>query len=180
MLMEQEHKWVGATPASLLLVFVITGSFWAFLTGRVSPSALPLIGAYFLGFGILWLIAAVIDFRMGDLLGGAINGVFGILLGIAPGMSFLIGGFGAAVGMPVDPRIDGWFIFYAGIIFIVPFAIAAAKRLWLLGLPLLILGITFIILGLALAGLISPGVLPVGGWLLLLAGIIMLYVAVSM
>jgi len=177
--MEQEHKWVDPTPASLFLVFAITFSFWAFLSGYVSPTALPLIGGYFLGFGILWLVAGVIDFRMGDLLGGTINSVFGILLGIAPGLSFLVGGFGPSVGVAVDPRIDGWFILSTGVIFI-PLAIAAGTRLWLIALSLLNLGAAFIIIGLALAGLTGVGALLVGGWQLFASGIIMLYLAASM
>jgi len=61
--MQQEQKWIDPTPASLLLIFCITLTLWAAFTGIISITAMPVIGYYFLTFGILWLIATVICFR---------------------------------------------------------------------------------------------------------------------
>jgi len=176
MTMEQEQKWVDPTPASLFLVFVTALVLWAFYIGLMGLEAAPLIGALLFGFGILWFIAGVIDFRMGDLLGGTINGVFGALLGIAPGISFLFIAYAGGQGIPVDPRVNGWLLFGTGICF-AAFVIAAAKRLGLLSLTLLVLGAAFIIIGLTFAGLIGVGILPVPGWMLFAGGISMLYIA---
>jgi len=177
--MQQEQKWIDPTPASLLLVFAITLTLWAAFTGVIGMNAMPVIGYYFLCFGVLWLIAAAIDFRMGDLLAGAINGVFGIILGLASGVSMILGAFFAAQGVTLDTRADGYFILFVGIIFLI-FAFCAGKRLWLIWLLLLALGIGFILLGLGMAGILAPWAIFIGGWLMLVGGVLSLYTGGSM
>ncbi len=176
---QQQEKWIDPTPASLFLVFCITLVLWAAFTGIISMTAMPVIGFYFLTFGVLWLIAAVINFRNGDLLGGAINGVFGIILGLSSGTSLILGTYFAAQGVTLDTRADGFFLFFVGIIFII-FAFCAAKRLWLLFVLLLALGIGFIFLGLGMAGIAGLWVFPIGGWLMFVGGIFSLYTGSSM
>jgi len=178
--MQQEQKWMDPTPASLILVFCITLVLWAAFTGIISMTAMPVIGFYFLTFGVLWLIAAVINFRNGDLLGGAINGVFGIILGLSSGTSLILGTYFAAQGVTLDTRADGFFLFFVGIVFLI-FAFCAGKRLWLIFLLLLALGIGFIFLGLTMAGLMAPQVgFMIGGWLMFVGGIVSLYTGGSM
>ena len=178
--MAQEQKWIDPTPASLFLVFCITLVLWAAFTGIISMNAMPVIGFYFLTFGVLWLIAAVINFRNGDLLGGAINGVFGVILGLSSGTSLILGTYFAAKGVELDTRADGFFLFFVGIIFII-FAICAGKRLWLFFSLLLLLGVGFIFLGLTMAGLIAPTPgFMIGGWLMFAGGIFSLYTGSSM
>lgn len=177
--MEQEQKWVDPTPASLFLVFIVAMPLWQFLTGGLSLNAAPLIGVGFLTAGIFWFMASVINFRMGDVLGGCINGVFAIGLGFLPGANFLVQAFGPAMGVTLDPRADGWFFLCIGIVFM-PFALGVAKRLWHLAIGLFVLGCAFIINGLALAGLIGIGMLPVGGWFIFVGAIILLYNATAM
>ena len=176
---QQEQKWIDPTPASLFLVFCITLVLWAAFTGIISMTAMPVIGYYFLTFGILWLIAAVVDFRNGDLLGGAINGVFGIILGLSSGTSLILGTYFAAQGVTLDTRADGLFLFLVGIIFLI-FAFCAGKRLWLIFLLLLLLGIGFILLGLGMAGIAGLWAFPLGGWLLFVGGVFSLYTGSSM
>lgn len=175
----QQQKWMDPTPASLLLVFTITLTLWAALTGIISMGAMPVIGFYFLTFGVLWLIGSVICFRNGDLLGGAINGVFGILLGLAPGLSFIGNTFLVAEGVKLDARADGYFLLFTGIIFLV-FATCAGKRLAILSILLYLLGIGFLFIGPSIAGLATPIGLEIGGWLLFVGGILAGYSAASM
>ena len=178
--MQQEQKWIDPTPASLLLVFCITLSLWAAFTGIISMAAMPVIGCYFLTFGVLWLIAALICFRNGDLLGGAINGVFGIILGLTSGISLLFGTFVAVLGVTLDTRADGYLLIFVGVIFLI-FALCGGKRLWLIFSLLLLLGVGFIFVGLTMAGLIAPLVgFAIGGWLLFAGGIFSLYTGGSM
>jgi len=174
--MEQEQRWVDPTPASLYLVFVTALSLWAFFTGRMTADAAPLLGALLFGFGILWFIAGIVNFRMGDLLGGTINAVFGALLGISPGISFLFVAYAGSQGIAVDPRVNGWLLILTGICFI-PLLIGVAKRLWILCLTLLVLGSSFIIIGLIFAGYVGLEILPVPGWMLFAGGISMFYIA---
>lgn len=176
---QQQEKWIDPTPASLFLVFCITLVLWAAFTGIISMNAMPVIGFYFLTFGVLWLIAAVINFRNGDLLGGAINGVFGIILGLSSGTSLILGTYFASQGVTLDTRADGLFLFFVGIIFII-FAFCGAKRLWLLFMLLLALGIGFILLGLGMAGIAGLWAFPIGGWLMFVGGVFSLYTGSAM
>ncbi len=179
MAQQQEEKWIDPTPASLFLVFCVTLVLWATFTGIIGMNAMPVIGYYFLTFGVLWLIAAVVNFRNGDLLGGAINGVFGIILGLSSGTSLILGTYFAAQGVTLDTRADGFFLFFVGIIFII-FAICAGKRLWLIFLLLLLLGVGFIFLGLGMAGIAGLWAFPLGGWLMFVGGVFSLYTGSSM
>jgi hypothetical protein len=173
--MEKDIQWTSATPASLFLVFAVTVGFFAFLTGRINgETGMLLLGLWVLMIGSLWVIAAIIDFRMGDVLGGCINGVLGILLGTGTGGSLMAHAWAVGQGMTIDGRIDGWLLLTAGIIFI-PFAFCAARRLWLLALSLLNLGIAFILIALVFIGFLNPAILPLCGWELLGSGILMLY-----
>jgi len=174
--MQQEQKWVDPTPASLFLVFVTALILWAFFTGRMGPEAAPIIGALLLGFGIMWFIGGIVNFRIGDVLGGTINAVFGALLGISPGISFLVVAYAGTAGITVDPRANGWLLLLTGICFI-PLLIAIAKRSWLISLTLLVLGVSFILIGLTFAGYLSASTLTVAGWLLFVGGISMFYIA---
>lgn len=177
--MQQEQKWMDPTPASLLLVFCITMTLWAVFTGMIGMNAMPVIGSYFLTFGVLWVMAAAICFRTGDLLGGAINGVFGITLGLAPGTSLLLGTYFATQGATLDARADGYFLLFTGIIFLV-FTLCGGKRLGLIFWLLLSLGVGFILLGLGMAGIVGLWAFPIGGWLMLVGGLISLYTGSSM
>jgi len=176
---QQQEKWIDPTPASLFLVFCITLVLWAAFTGIISMNAMPVIGYYFLTFGVLWLIAAVINFRNGDLLGGAINGVFGVILGLSSGTSLILGTYFASQGVELDTRADGLFLFFVGIIFLI-FAFCGAKRLWLFFMLLLALGIGFILLGLGMAGIAGLWAFPIGGWLMFVGGVFSLYTGSAM
>ena len=68
--MEQEQKWIDPTPASLFLVFVTALLLWAYFLGFMGAEAAPLLGAFLFAFGIMWFIAGVANFRIGDLLVG--------------------------------------------------------------------------------------------------------------
>ena len=177
---DNEATWVDPTPGSFLLVFAITFGGWAVFTGQVNMfEALPVFGYYFIAFGVYWLIAAIIDFRIGDMIGGAINGVFGVLLGLGPGLAFILDAHFMAREVALDTTLEGYFLLFTGIVFFV-FAIAAGSRSWLLTVMLAILGAAFLILGYPISGLTTEMMwFDIGGWLLLIAGVIALYAACS-
>jgi succinate-acetate transporter protein len=148
--MQQEQKWIDPTPASLLLVFCITMTLWAVFTGMIGMNAMPVIGSYFLTFGVLWLMAAAICFT-----------------------------YFTTQGATLDARADGYFLLFTGIIFLI-FTLCGGKRLGLIFWLLLSLGVGFILLGLGMAGILGLWAFPIGGWLMLVGGLISLYTGGSM
>ncbi len=175
---QKQQQWVDATALSLFTVFTAIMCLWAFMTGRVGLESLAPMGIYLVAGGLMWLIAGIIAFRIGDLVVGLANGFFGIILGLGVGLSMIAEAFGGAMNLKIPPVLDGWWLFAGGIVAI-PVAVAAWSRLKILGLALLNLAAVLLEVGLAFSGNIGMGILPVSGWELLLSGIAYFYVSMA-
>jgi len=172
--MEEKNQWIDANALSLFVVVAAIICLWAFLTGRVGPELLGPLGIYLMAGGIVWVVAAIIGFRMGDMVSGTANGFFGIILGFGVGASMLTQ---ALFPGAIPGTLDGWWLFAGGLAAI-PIAVAAGRNVIILGVALFNLGIYLILIGLVMAGVISLS-LPGLGWQILASGILYLYIATA-
>ena len=97
-------------PASAgLVVFAIacTGLF-ALLTGQVDPSAMPLLGCWFIGGFVIQMSAALLERRSGPLAGGSAFLLLSAFFMLAGGLEMILKYGALTAGAPLDGRIDGY------------------------------------------------------------------------
>lgn len=177
--MEKNNKWVDTTPISIFIVGgILIGGFWPMLVGHVSPAAAPLIGGIVLASSIVFIILMVIEIRNGNLFGATLNGVFGVLLGLAPGFIFLLLFFAQGMGIEVDPRIIGWYFFYVSVVLLIV-GIVAGGLFWHMALGFWVLAVDVFLIGLVFAGYLSHSWEPALGWIIFGGGLYFLYMAAA-
>ena len=177
---ENQETWKSATPAVCFLVFAVTVGFFALFTNRISnQSGMLLVGVWVFMIGFAILVCAVIDFRLGDTLGGTINAVLGVMLGIGSGGSFIFHAIAMGNGMEIDKVVDSWYLFPTGIIVFV-FSVCASKRLALFSIALFNLSLAIIVASSAFMGSIPMNILPICGWSILISGIMFFYMGIGL
>jgi len=177
--MENNSKWVDPTPIAIFLVGgILLGCFWPMLVGFLSPAAAPLIAGVLLASSVVFIILMVVEIRSGNLFGATLNGVFGVLLGLAPGMIFLFQFLAQAAGIEVDGRITGWYFFYVSLVLIVV-GIAAGRMFWHMALAFWVLAVDIFLIALVFAGFLSHTIEPVLGWVIFAGGVYFLYMATA-
>jgi len=118
----------------------------------------------------------VIDIRGGNLFGATLNGVFGVLLGLAPGLMFLLAFLAQGMGIQVDMRVIGWYFFYiAPVLLVVGFI--AGGMFWHMAIALWALAIDVFLIGMVFAGYLSHSWEPALGWVIFAGGIYFFYMA---
>jgi len=177
---ENNNKWVDTTPISIFIVGgILIGGFWPMLCGYVTQEAGPLIGGgIVLGSSIVFIILMVVEIKNGNLFGAVLNGVFGVLLGLAPALMFLIQFFAMGMGVEVDPRIVGWYFFYIAPVLVVA-GIVAGGMFWHMALALWVLAVDVFLIGLVFAGYLSQSWETTLGWIIFGGGIYFFYMATS-
>ena len=189
---EQQPTWADPTPAALFGVGAGTTAVWAFLTGRIGMQDLHIFIVWLMAAALILTIAGLICLRRGDPVSGGLNLAFGILFFGTPSITyaFLLWG-----GMPLAPlgitemasvAINGWVFFILGAI-LCGFIPILARQSWLFALALLVFAVAVFMLA---AFTIQPmaaqlvGVWHtvglISGWMIGLAGLVMVYLGVAM
>ena len=173
--METNNKWVDPTAIAIFIVGgILLGGFWPMLVGYVSPAASPLIGAIVLASSIVFIMLMVIEIRNGHLFGAVLNGVFGVLLGLVPGLVFLLHFLAQGMGIEVDLRIIGWYFFYVSAVLLIV-GVVCGKMFWHMAIVFWVLAIDVFLMGLVFAGYLSHAWNPAIGWAIFAGGIYFLY-----
>lgn len=175
--MENNNKWVDTTPIGIFIVGgILIGGFWPMLVGNVSPAASPLIAGMIVASSIVFVILMAVEIRAGNLFGATLNGVFGVLLGLAPGFMFLVSFLAGGMGIETDFRIVGWYFFYvAPVLLVVGFV--AGGMFWHMAVALWVLAVDVFLIGMVFAGYLSSSIEPVLGWIIFAGGIYFFYMA---
>ncbi|UCG53901.1 MAG: hypothetical protein JSV32_04640 [Dehalococcoidia bacterium] len=180
--MNQEIKtreskgWASGGAASLYLIGALHLGLFAFATKQVGPESAPLLGVWILGVSIALLMLGMVELRRGDILFGTLGMVFGGLLGLGGGLSFL-----RSIWIPGTFAIDGWWFLSGGIIlFLLLPAIYKVSKIMIFGTS--VIGTALIILGLGMIGIFGQTDTPMvlAGWLALFFGIFSWYGATAL
>jgi len=172
------REWGNPTAAGLVALAVACGCFFAMLTGRVEPSAMPLIGCWLLGGFVVQGIVGILDLKGGNTTGGNTFLFFSAFFMLVGGFEMLLKYNAIAAGAPLDARIDG----YAWA------ALTLVLYLWtpafFVKFSLLSLVVGFLDVALPFIALTDLGVLPkawgqVSAWALLASGLVAVYLSAS-
>ncbi len=83
-------EWANPTPAGLVALAAACACFFALLTGRVSASAMPLIGCWLLGGFVIQIVVALLDLKSGNLAGGNTFLFFSAFFMLVSGLEMLL------------------------------------------------------------------------------------------
>jgi len=174
-----ENRGLDTTPIGIFIVAaILLGAFWPMMCGFVTPAASPVIGAIILGSGIVFIVLMVVEIQNGNLFGATLNGVFGVLLGMAPALGMLTEFAGAGMGVAVDGRVLGWYFMFVGVaLFIIGFG--AGTHFWHMAVLFWVLCIVMIMTGMVFAGVGPYSWFPMLGWTLFAAGVYFTYMAAA-
>jgi hypothetical protein len=161
-------------PAALCALSVVCFAFFALLTGRIPHEAAPaLIGICF-GGAVVQIIAAVMDLKHGNALGGTLFFVFGAFFMLGVSINHAVQLYAEVSGVHYSIALDGWYFLILAIILILMTIVATlANSIFVLALTCADLGV--LILALVHLKLLSPAFLQLAGWLILILGIVGLY-----
>jgi hypothetical protein len=169
------QDWASGGTASLYLLGALHIGIFAFATGQVGAESAPMLGFWILGCSIALLMLAMIDLRRGDALFGTIEMVFGGLLGLGGGMSFI-----KSIWTPGIYAIDGWWFLSAGIILFLLLP-GVKKASWIMFGGVIEIGIALTILGLGMMSALGPPEVPlrIAGWLAFIFALFCWYAATA-
>ncbi len=164
------QEWASGGAASLYLAGALHLGIFAFATGRVGLESAPLMGFWILACAVALLALGIVELRRGEAIFGTIGVVFGGLLGLGGGLSFI-----RSMWMPGILAIDGWWFLSAGIILFLLLP-SIYKVSWIMFGGIAEIGITLTILGLGMMGVLRSLQVPltIAGWLALFFTIFML------
>jgi succinate-acetate transporter protein len=169
------QEWAPAMIPSLFIIGDITFGLWAFATGRVPLEAMTVLGEWILALSIPLLMLGMVDMRRGDILGATLNMVFGGILGLGVGFSFM-----RTLWQPPQAMIlDGYFLLMGAVILLSMVAVAI-KFSKLMAIFMAEISIALFCISLASIGVISePLGFMVGGWLAFFFSIFAVYAALA-
>ena len=169
------HKeWANPTPAGLVALAAACACFFAFLTGRVSISAMPLIGCWLLGGFIIQLVVALLDLKGGNHAGGNTFLFFCAFFMLVSGLEMLLKYNAIQSGAPLDGRIDGY-VWAVLTIVVWLWTPAFCAKFSLLTLIVFLLDIALPFIALVDLGVLSRGYSPIAAWSLLAAAAVAVY-----
>ncbi len=177
--MSNNKNWADSTAIAIFIVSaIILGCFWPLSCGFITMGAAPLVGGILVASAIVFITLMVIEIRNGNLFGATLNGVFGILLALAPGLAFLAQFAGSGMGVEVDPRVIGWYLMYVGPVLLIV-GVAAGTHFWHMAIIFWALGVDVFMLGLVFAGVGPHSWMAPLGWILFGTGVYFLYMATA-
>jgi succinate-acetate transporter protein len=160
---------------SLFIVADITFELWAFATGLVPMATMTVLGEWILALSIPLLMLGMVDMRRGDIFGATLNMVFGGILGLGVGFSFMRTLWQA----PLPMTLDGYFLFVGAIILLLLVAVAIKVSKLMAGF-LVEISVALFCISLASIGVISEGIgFLVGGWLAFFFSMFCIYTAIA-
>lgn len=176
--MSSSHQEASPGPGALSALAVVCFCFFALLTGRIPHEAAPALIGIGLGGGVIQIIAAVIDLKHGDLVGGTTFFVFGGFFMLATGINQAVHFTAALSGAHISPAMDGWFFLALAIILcLLTPSFATVTSIFFAALLFADVGV--LILGLVNLNLVGHALMPVGAWFILIVGIIGLYLVLA-
>jgi hypothetical protein len=177
--MEERRQWVETDAIGIFIVGgILLGCFFPMLTGYITMGAAPLISAIIVASAVVFIILMVVEIRCGNMFGAVVNGVFGVLLGLAPGMLFLTEFIAQGMGIEVDARVVGWYFMYiAPVLLVVGFV--GGYMFWHFAIAFWVLAADVFLLGMVFAGYLSHTWNPTLGWVIGVGGIYFFYMATA-
>ncbi|HOK27994.1 MAG TPA: hypothetical protein PLI21_03105 [Methanomassiliicoccaceae archaeon] len=173
--MADEEDWAPGGPATLFILGVLHLGLFFFATSDDQATLAPALGLWILGISAPLTILGIIEMRRGEVLFGTMGMVFGGLLGIGAGLSFVRG-----LLIPGESVMDGyWFTGTSIVFFLLLPSMLRLSRLMSVGLA--IIGTGLMLLGLSLAGVFGATAVPltIAGYLALAFSIICYYSAAA-
>lgn len=171
---QQPKEWSNPTAAGLVALAVACGCFFALLTGRVGPGAMPLIAGWLMGGFIVQFVVGLIDLKGGNHTGGNTFLFFCAFFMLAGSLGMWMKYAAIQAGTPLDARVDG----YAwGILTLVVFTWTPAffTKFSLLSVLVVLLDIALPFITLVDLGLLPHSALHIPAWALLAAGVVGVY-----
>jgi len=101
-------EWANPTPAGLVALAVACFGFFALLSGKVEPSAMPLLGIWLLGGFVVQLVVGLIDLKGGNTTGGNTFLFFCAFFMFVSGLEMIFKFNMTNSGIKMDSHIDGW------------------------------------------------------------------------
>ena len=169
-------EWANPTPAGLVALAVACVCFFAFLTNRVSPAAMPLIGCWLLGGFVIQLVVALLDLKGGNLAGGNTFLFFCAFFMMVSGLEMLFKYNAIMAGAPLDGRIDGW-VWGALTIVVYLWTPAFWAKFSLLSVIVVLLDIALPFIALMDLGVLPHSFAHIPAWSLLAAGAVAVYLS---
>ena len=172
-------EWSNPTPAGLVALATACVCFFALLTGRVTPAAMPLIGCWLLGGFVIQLVVALLDLRGGNAAGGNTFLYFSAFFMLVGGLEMLLKYKAIAAGAPLDTRIDGyaWAVLTVVVWLWTP---AFYVKFSLLSIIVVLLDLALPFISLLDLGLIPSAYARVPAWSLLCAGVVAVYLGAAL
>ena len=178
--MEQKTKqeWSNPTPAGLVALAVACACFFGLLTGKVEPSAMPLIGCWLIGGFVVQLVVGLLDLKSGNSAGGNTFLFFSAFFMLVGGIEMFLKYNAIELG-GLDTRIDGysWAILTLALWLWSP---AFFKNFGLLSIIVVLLDIALPIITLLDLQIVSGAVYSnIAAYSLLFAGIVGVYLSAA-
>ena len=167
-------EWANPTPAGLVALAAACACFFALLTGRVSPSAMPLIGCWLMGGFAIQLVVALLDLKSGNQTGGNTFLYFSAFFMLVSGLEMLFKYNAIKAGVALDGRIDGYA--WLALTFVVwLWTPAFFAKFSLLSILVALLDVAVPVIALTDLGILPKTFAPIAAWALLAAAVVAVY-----
>ena len=173
--------WANPGPAGLVALAVACFIFFALLTGKVTPGAMPLMGCWLIGGFVVQILVAYIELKEGQIVGGNVFLYFSAFFMLVGGIEFFVKYFAALQkwSIPLDARVDGW----AWIVLsfcLVMWTPAYFKGTSILSLLVILVDIAVVQVAFLDLGILDPSFKLYAGYALLFAGILAMYLSAAL
>jgi succinate-acetate transporter protein len=175
--MVESSKIASGSPALLIGVYFNSVISFASLMGYIPASNhVPILVVSILA-GFLVFLGGFIELIRGDILGGTLNLVFGLFFIMLSGVVNLLVFQGSLFNVPVESgTATGWIFLALGITLVIltpiNFFLSGIVSMLLLCADVGVLIIAFVSLG-----VLSPSLMPLAAWLILILGLIAMYIS---
>ncbi|MDF9409653.1 MAG: hypothetical protein A4E52_01665 [Pelotomaculum sp. PtaB.Bin013] len=105
---EKSHSWATPSPAGLVALAMACFTFFALLTGKITPASSGLMGIWLLGGFAVQIIVGIVELKEGNILAGNIFTFFSAFFMLVTGLEFIFKFFASVNGWKIDAHVDGW------------------------------------------------------------------------
>ncbi|NMA70086.1 MAG: hypothetical protein GX958_11830 [Desulfitobacterium sp.] len=104
------NGWANPAPAGLVALGVACFIFFALLSGKVTPGAMPLMGCWLIGGFVVQVCVGLIELKENQMTGGNVFLYFSAFFMLVGGLEFFVKYFAIVKewSLPLDATIDGW------------------------------------------------------------------------
>lgn len=171
-------EWANPTPAGLVALAVACFGFFALLSGKVEPSAMPLLGIWLLGGFVVQIVVGLIDLKGGNTTGGNTFIFFCAFFMFVSGLEMIFKFNMTNSGIKIDSHIDGW-AWAALTLVMYAWTPAFFKTPALLAVIVLALDVALPFICLTDMGVLPATFKIIPAWALLVAGITGIYLSAA-